>query len=173
MGALRRRRRRQAGVGSLGVVQVRRRLHQAGRRVADLALPLLRGGPRAVQPGLDLLRQGQPGEPRLATGLVRRRRRPGLPPAGRRADLDDGLLPLRERQGAGAGARAAPALRPVRGHLPLMSDTVSAAAPVEAPPRRPAVLLAVACGTSFVCVLDTSIVNVALPPMQESLALTP
>ena len=43
----------------------------------------------------------------------------------------------------------------------------------EAPPRRPGVLLAVACAAQFVCVLDTSIVNVALPPMQESLGLSP
>ena len=54
-----------------------------------------------------------------------------------------------------------------------MDATAAEAAPVESPPRRPGVLLAVACGTSFVCVLDTSIVNVALPPMQESLGLSP
>ncbi len=36
---------------------------------------------------------------------------PGLPAAGRRADLDDGLLPVRERQGAGARAVPAEALR--------------------------------------------------------------
>ncbi len=47
-----------------------------------------------------------------------------------------------------------------------------AAAPVEAPPRRPGVVLAVACAAQFVCVLDTSIVNVALPPMQDSLGLS-
>src|SRR5215217_3265195 len=54
-----------------------------------------------------------------------------------------------------------------------MAETVAAAAPAEAPPRRPGVLLAVACAAQFVCVLDTSIVNVALPPMQESLELSP
>ena len=54
-----------------------------------------------------------------------------------------------------------------------MAESVAAAAPVEAPPRRPAVLLAVACAAQFVCVLDASIVNVALPPMQESLRLSP
>src|ERR671921_729675 len=54
-----------------------------------------------------------------------------------------------------------------------MDTTDTAPAPAEAPPRRPGVLLAVACGTSFVCVLDTSIVNAPLPPMQESLALSP
>jgi EmrB/QacA subfamily drug resistance transporter len=53
-----------------------------------------------------------------------------------------------------------------------MDATDIEAAPVEAPPRRPGILLAVAGGTSFVCVLDASIVNVALPPMQESLGLT-
>ena len=53
-----------------------------------------------------------------------------------------------------------------------MDSTVAAAAPVEAPPRRPGVLLAVACAAQFVCVLDISIVNVALPPMQESLGLS-
>jgi len=53
-----------------------------------------------------------------------------------------------------------------------MDNTLAAAAPVEAPPRRPGVLLAVACAAQFVCVLDTSIVNVALPPMQESLGLS-
>src|SRR5215211_7667537 len=54
-----------------------------------------------------------------------------------------------------------------------MAETVAAATPVEAPPRRPGVLLAVACAAQFVCVLDTSIVNVALPPMQQSLGLSP
>ena len=34
-------------------------------------------------------------------------------------------------------------------------------------------LLAVACAAQFVCVLDTSIVNVALPPMQDTLGLSP
>ena len=53
-----------------------------------------------------------------------------------------------------------------------MDDTVAAAAPVEASPRRPGVLLAVACAAQFICVLDVSIVNVALPPMQESLGLS-
>lgn len=33
-------------------------------------------------------------------------------------------------------------------------------------------LLAIACAAQFVCVLDASIVNVALPPMQESLGLS-
>jgi EmrB/QacA subfamily drug resistance transporter len=54
-----------------------------------------------------------------------------------------------------------------------MHEVDLVAAPVQAPPRRPGVVLAVAAGTSFVCVLDASIVNVALPPMQEALALTP
>jgi EmrB/QacA subfamily drug resistance transporter len=54
-----------------------------------------------------------------------------------------------------------------------MADTVAAAVPVEAPPRRPGVLLAVACAAQFICVLDVGIVNVALPPMQDSLGLTP
>ena len=54
-----------------------------------------------------------------------------------------------------------------------MQNVVAAAAPTEAPPRRPAVLLAVACAAQFVCVLDSSIVNVALPPMQEALGLSP
>lgn len=53
-----------------------------------------------------------------------------------------------------------------------MPDTVAAAAPTEAPPRRPAVLLAVACAAQFICVLDVGIVNVALPPMQDSLGLS-
>ena len=53
-----------------------------------------------------------------------------------------------------------------------MESSLAAAAPAEAPPRRPGVLLAVACAAQFVCVLDASIVNVALPPMQESLALS-
>ncbi|MGY1784373.1 MFS transporter [Geodermatophilus sp. SYSU D00698] len=38
--------------------------------------------------------------------------------------------------------------------------------------RRPGLVLAVACAAQFICVLDTSIVNVALPPMQESLGLS-
>src|SRR3712207_6381967 len=54
-----------------------------------------------------------------------------------------------------------------------METTAAAAAPVQAAPRRPGVLLAVACAAQFVCVLDASIVNVALPPMQESLRLSP
>src|SRR3712207_2626107 len=54
-----------------------------------------------------------------------------------------------------------------------METTETGPAPVEAPPRRPGVLLAVACAAQFVCVLDASIVNVALPPMQESLGLSP
>jgi EmrB/QacA subfamily drug resistance transporter len=47
-----------------------------------------------------------------------------------------------------------------------------AAAPVQAPPRRPAVLLAVTCAAQFICVLDVGIVNVALPSMQGSLGLS-
>jgi len=43
---------------------------------------------------------------------------------------------------------------------------------VEGRPRRPRLLLAIACAAQFICVLDTSIVNVALPPMQESLGLS-
>jgi EmrB/QacA subfamily drug resistance transporter len=54
-----------------------------------------------------------------------------------------------------------------------VDGTVSVAGPVQAPLRRPGALLAVACATQFVCVLDTSIVNVALPPLQESLGLSP
>ncbi|MGY1602224.1 MFS transporter [Geodermatophilus sp. SYSU D00815] len=54
-----------------------------------------------------------------------------------------------------------------------MKVTDPAAAPVQAPPRRPGVLLAIACAAQFIAVLDTSIVNVALPPMQESLGLSP
>ncbi|MGY1695471.1 MULTISPECIES: MFS transporter [unclassified Geodermatophilus] len=42
-----------------------------------------------------------------------------------------------------------------------------------APPRHPSVVLAVACSAQFIAVLDASIVNVALPPMQESLGLSP
>ncbi|PWW24396.1 EmrB/QacA subfamily drug resistance transporter [Geodermatophilus normandii] len=53
-----------------------------------------------------------------------------------------------------------------------MDTTLPAAAPVEAPPRRPGALLAIACAAQFIAVLDTSIVNVALPPMQESLGLS-
>ena len=53
-----------------------------------------------------------------------------------------------------------------------MAETVATAGPVEVA-RRPGVVLAVACAAQFVCVLDTSIVNVALPPMQDSLGLTP
>ena len=38
--------------------------------------------------------------------------------------------------------------------------------------RRPGPVLAIACAAQFICVLDASIVNVALPPMQESLGLS-
>jgi len=44
---------------------------------------------------------------------------------------------------------------------------------VQSPPRHAGALLAVACAAQFVCVLDTSIVNVALPPMQDTLGLSP
>ncbi|MGW1562256.1 MFS transporter [Streptomyces sp. NPDC002144] len=40
-------------------------------------------------------------------------------------------------------------------------------------PRRPWVILAIACAAQFICVLDVSIVNVALPSMRESLGLSP
>jgi EmrB/QacA subfamily drug resistance transporter len=53
-----------------------------------------------------------------------------------------------------------------------VETTVPAAGRADAPPRRPGVLLAIACAAQFICVLDTSIVNVALPPMQESLGLS-
>jgi EmrB/QacA subfamily drug resistance transporter len=53
-----------------------------------------------------------------------------------------------------------------------VETAAAAAAPAEAPPRRPGVLLAVACAAQFICVLDVGIVNVALPPMQDSLALS-
>ncbi|MGY1651102.1 MFS transporter [Geodermatophilus sp. SYSU D01119] len=49
---------------------------------------------------------------------------------------------------------------------------VRGAASVAGEVRRPGLVLAVACAAQFVCVLDTSIVNVALPPMQESLGLS-
>ncbi|MGY1672606.1 MFS transporter [Geodermatophilus sp. SYSU D00710] len=42
-----------------------------------------------------------------------------------------------------------------------------------ASPRHPSVVLAVACSAQFIAVLDASIVNVALPPVQESLGLSP
>ncbi|MEV7976744.1 MFS transporter [Streptomyces sp. NPDC086519] len=38
---------------------------------------------------------------------------------------------------------------------------------------RPWVILAIACAAQFICVLDVSIVNVALPSMRESLGLSP
>lgn len=43
---------------------------------------------------------------------------------------------------------------------------------VDAPARRTGVVLAIACATQFVCVLDASIVTVALPPMRDSLGLS-
>jgi EmrB/QacA subfamily drug resistance transporter len=46
------------------------------------------------------------------------------------------------------------------------------AAPTGAEVRRPGLVLAVACAAQFICVLDVSIVNVALPPVQQSLGLT-
>ena len=60
-----------------------------------------------------------------------------------------------------------------RGHGGLMAETVAPAGRRSRPRRAPGVLLAVACAAQFVCVLDTSIVNVALPPMQDSLGLSP
>ena len=49
-----------------------------------------------------------------------------------------------------------------------MAETVAPAGSVQSPPRHAGALLAVACAAQFVCVLDTSIVNVALPPMQDT-----
>src|SRR4051794_20684052 len=54
-----------------------------------------------------------------------------------------------------------------------MAESVETARSVPAPPRHAGALLGVACATSFICVLDTSIVNVALPPMQDTLGLSP
>src|SRR3954452_7884095 len=54
-----------------------------------------------------------------------------------------------------------------------MAETVETATSVQAPPRHAGALLGVACAAQFVCVLDTSIVNVALPPMQDTLGLSP
>ena len=54
-----------------------------------------------------------------------------------------------------------------------MAETVAPAGSVQSPPRHAGGLLAVACAAQFVCVLDTSIVNVALPPMQDTLGLSP
>ena len=54
-----------------------------------------------------------------------------------------------------------------------MAETVATAGSVQSPPRHAGALLAVACAAQFVCVLDTSIVNVALPPMQDTLGLSP
>ena len=54
-----------------------------------------------------------------------------------------------------------------------MAETVAPAVSVQSPPRHAGGLLAVACAAQFVCVLDTSIVNVALPPMQDTLGLSP
>src|SRR3954452_452446 len=54
-----------------------------------------------------------------------------------------------------------------------MAETVETATSVQAPPRHAGALLGVACAAQFVCVLDASIVNVALPPMQENLGLSP
>src|SRR4051812_7806129 len=54
-----------------------------------------------------------------------------------------------------------------------MAEPVETATSVQAPPRHAGALLGVACAAQFVCVLDTSIVNVALAPMQGSLGLSP
>ena len=98
-----------------------------------------------------------------------------LPPVDEPVD-DDELLPLRERPGPDPGPRPSAALREVRGHLQVMAaipDGDGAGPTGDAVPRRPGVVLAVACAAQFVCVLDASIVNVALPPMQDSLGLSP
>src|SRR4029453_7687893 len=69
--------------------------------------------------------------------------------------------------------RAAAALREVRGHLQVMPTSDTAAAPIEAPPRHSAVVLGIGGAAQFICMLDVGIVNVALPPMQDSLGLSP
>ncbi|MCF6507215.1 MFS transporter [Blastococcus sp. MG754426] len=61
--------------------------------------------------------------------------------------------------------------------MPAQPDAeVRAAAPsgriVDPTVRRPGLVLAIACAAQFICVLDVSIVNVALPPMQQSLGLS-
>jgi EmrB/QacA subfamily drug resistance transporter len=47
------------------------------------------------------------------------------------------------------------------------------AADSQGAPRHAGLVLAVACAAQFICVLDVSVVNVALPPMQENLGLSP
>ena len=64
----------QEGLGALGLVQVRDRLPQAGRRVEDLEVPLLRAGPRSVRGELDQLRREEPGRVRPRPHVLRRRR---------------------------------------------------------------------------------------------------
>src|SRR6185503_4732775 len=65
----------------------------------------------------------QPAQPRLAAGLVRRRRQAGLPPGRRWPHRDHELPPVRQRHRPDARARAAGSLRLVRGHLPVTGLT--------------------------------------------------
>jgi EmrB/QacA subfamily drug resistance transporter len=60
----------------------------------------------------------------------------------------------------------------VRGAAPDDQVAVAAVAAPSGEVRRAGAVLAIACAAQFIAVLDTSIVNVALPPMQQSLGLS-
>jgi beta-glucosidase len=87
--------------------------------------------------------------------VVGGRRPPGRPPRG----------PGRPLLGGPAAPDGGGPVRP----------TEQAAATDRTPDRsgRPRIALAIACATQFICVLDVSIVNVALPAMRTDLALSP
>ena len=75
----------QEGLGALGLVQVRDRLPQAGRRVEDLEVPLLRARRAPVRGELGQLRREEPGRVRPRPHVLRRRRQAGVHAAGRPA----------------------------------------------------------------------------------------
>src|SRR6185312_7012292 len=109
--------------GALDLVQVRPGLRQAGRRVADPDVPLLRGGAGAVRRGLDLLRRPRAGLLREDAGLLRRGRETGVPAARGRARRHAAPA-VRDRLGAAAVPRAAAALQRIPRHLPLRDGAV-------------------------------------------------
>ncbi|HEX3693418.1 MAG TPA: MFS transporter [Solirubrobacteraceae bacterium] len=57
--------------------------------------------------------------------------------------------------------------------MSTLAPTIDRETPDSAPTRRTGLLLAVCCAAQFMVILDLSIVNVALPSIQDSLGFTP
>ena len=57
-------------------------------------------------------------------------------------------------------------------HLRTAAAPAASAEPAVRPHARPGVILALACVANFMVIIDTSIVNVALPAMKAALGLS-